>query len=78
MELLKARHQLKRELKRLLKARHQLKRELKKLLKAKLPSKAQTAGHAKCPQPDSRRARIEPQPFGKSPPDNTGLVLSGL
>lgn len=69
MELLKARNQLKRELKRLLKA---------KLLKAKQPSKAQTAGHAKCPQPDSRRAWIEPQPFGKSPPDNTGLVLFGL
>ena len=69
MELLKARHQLKRELKRLLKA---------KLLKKKRPSKAQTAGHAKCPQPDSRRARIESGPFGKSPPDDTGPVLFDL
>ena len=74
MELLKARHQLKRELKRLLKAKL-----LKaKLPKAKLPSKAQTAGHAKCPQPNSRRARIELQPFGNSPAGRHGPGVVNL
>ena len=48
------------------------------LLKATLPSKAQTVGRAKCPKPDSRRARIKSGPFGKSPPDNTGTVSFDL